>query len=464
MTCIKRLILLCMFAGCLIPCRGDETAADGREKVTINGRTLSVLTVPEIHEMGFTDYPDIPRDDNAAYDYIRAMNSMKIPTKKVMPNIKKAFDDFLSGDKKYQWVDGVGLEELIEKNVQTYELLEQAAAKPQCAFPMDSSGQEMMAGMLVPHLSGMRALARLVIARAAYRFYTKDTDGMIKDIQRLYQMIRALDHDVMLIGGLVRVAMLAMTHEFAEKVVLSGSADLATLGRIRTLAAENSKYIPRTEKYIGYEKIFGITTCKQIFKHSGMDMDMYNEILGLRIGGIENIDSDGKAAVGKLFSILYPDRLMIRDMERFYDRLIEIVSLPYLEMVELHGKDFDERLFETIPDWNIIARMLLPALSRTKTAMTKCKAKFSLIQLLCMLREFQLQNKKWPRKLDEIAEASAILDPFTGKGFLYKRSAHGFVLYSAGPNMKDDGGTGKDKDEKGITIKYQYNPKQGELQ
>jgi hypothetical protein len=33
------------------------------------------------------------------------------------------------------------------------------------------------------------------------------------------------------------------------------------------------------------------------------------------------------------------------------------------------------------------------------------------------------------------------VDPFTGEDLIYKPHAHGFLLYSVGLNMKDDGGT-----------------------
>ena len=31
-------------------------------------------------------------------------------------------------------------------------------------------------------------------------------------------------------------------------------------------------------------------------------------------------------------------------------------------------------------------------------------------------------------------------DPFSGKSFVYKQTAHGFRLYSLGANLRDDGG------------------------
>jgi hypothetical protein len=39
-------------------------------------------------------------------------------------------------------------------------------------------------------------------------------------------------------------------------------------------------------------------------------------------------------------------------------------------------------------------------------------------------------------------------DVFTGRPFIYRRTPEGFVLYSVGDNLKDDGGRGRDPDTK----------------
>ncbi len=48
------------------------------------------------------------------------------------------------------------------------------------------------------------------------------------------------------------------------------------------------------------------------------------------------------------------------------------------------------------------------------------------------------QPTGFPEKLP--ASAREILDPFSGKPFLYKKLPGSFVLYSVGPDGRDDGG------------------------
>jgi len=45
-------------------------------------------------------------------------------------------------------------------------------------------------------------------------------------------------------------------------------------------------------------------------------------------------------------------------------------------------------------------------------------------------------------------------DPFSGKPFVYRREGAGFLIYSWGPNLKDDGGkVGKTQDEGDIVMR-----------
>ena len=49
----------------------------------------------------------------------------------------------------------------------------------------------------------------------------------------------------------------------------------------------------------------------------------------------------------------------------------------------------------------------------------------------------------YPNSLAELVPnllPEAPIDPWSGKGLLYRRTEHGFILYSVGDNMQDDGG------------------------
>jgi hypothetical protein len=50
------------------------------------------------------------------------------------------------------------------------------------------------------------------------------------------------------------------------------------------------------------------------------------------------------------------------------------------------------------------------------------------------------RNGEYPAVLDDLARVPPF-DPFTGRPLRYKRTRHGFVLYSVGSNMRDDGGS-----------------------
>lgn len=65
------------------------------------------------------------------------------------------------------------------------------------------------------------------------------------------------------------------------------------------------------------------------------------------------------------------------------------------------------------------------------------------------LRLRRLKNGSYPATLDELVPEfidKLPTDPFSGKDLIYRREGKGFVVYSVGHNMKDDGGKGPAKD------------------
>ena len=58
---------------------------------------------------------------------------------------------------------------------------------------------------------------------------------------------------------------------------------------------------------------------------------------------------------------------------------------------------------------------------------------------------------RYPEKLAELRSKlgwHVPEDPFSGKDFSYKRRGDGFLLYSIGPNLKDDGGAEVERDRR----------------
>ena len=69
------------------------------------------------------------------------------------------------------------------------------------------------------------------------------------------------------------------------------------------------------------------------------------------------------------------------------------------------------------------------------------------------LKLYKAKNGTYTEKLEGLAPQflnEIPIDPFSGEKLIYKKSDKGFILYSLGPNMKDDGGIdAKEKKWKG---------------
>jgi len=80
------------------------------------------------------------------------------------------------------------------------------------------------------------------------------------------------------------------------------------------------------------------------------------------------------------------------------------------------------------------------------------------LQVALTLAAYQRDNKNYPNTLDALAPkylAKVPDDFFTGKPLVYRPTETGFLLYSFGPDWKDDQGRGKVGEPKGddITIR-----------
>jgi len=69
-------------------------------------------------------------------------------------------------------------------------------------------------------------------------------------------------------------------------------------------------------------------------------------------------------------------------------------------------------------------------------------------RLLLGLRRYHNANDHWPDSLEEIrtlVPEQALIDPYTEQRFMYRREASEFLLYSKGPNRRDDNGQHNEK-------------------
>lgn len=138
--------------------------------------------------------------------------------------------------------------------------------------------------------------------------------------------------------------------------------------------------------------------------------------------------------------------LIKRDVNQdipIYAGLEANAALPYYRTRDFwkHHKD---RL-EDLPWYAIVSKLAIPEMEATfmKTATFEALVRAFRTGLACRIHKGR--TGQYPESLEALVPAllnDVPIDPFTGRPLVYRREGEGFIVYSLGSNLKDDGGRG----------------------
>jgi hypothetical protein len=173
----------------------------------------------------------------------------------------------------------------------------------------------------------------------------------------------------------------------------------------------------------------------------------------------------------------------LRNINLWYDRLVEILTIEIrstrtheLERFEHEvflvrqriGKTYLVAQYFLGPDergeWigNIIIGLLLPSIDRMQGAVDRSQQSLTNLHLAFALAAYHADHGRYPDKLDDLAPKyppSLPLDLFSEKPLIYRLEGAGYLLYSVGPNGKDDEGRGNDDTPKGDDLAIRMPPR-----
>ncbi|MCW3055702.1 MAG: hypothetical protein JWN14_4872, partial [Chthonomonadales bacterium] len=135
--------------------------------------------------------PFIPESRNAAPVYLHAADAL------VLTNTEGEELRVSSGTQVNA--------DLLAKNQAAIELARQAAALPECRFPLHYDA-ENLAGILLPHLAKVRRLAEIVSAQAQSEARAGQTDAALDDVAVIFRMSEHLTPEPILISCMTAIA------------------------------------------------------------------------------------------------------------------------------------------------------------------------------------------------------------------------------------------------------------------
>ncbi len=100
---------------------------------------------------------------------------------------------------------------------------------------------------------------------------------------------------------------------------------------------------------------------------------------------------------------------------------------------------------------------------------SRSEAEMRLLRTDVAIELFRRKNLRYPNILSEVVPEyldAVPFDPFTGKPMLYRTTTNSYLLYSAGPDKKDDGGTPLTKSSRAaaqVSLYFETDPDKGDL-
>ncbi len=428
---------------------------------------------PEYFEALGIDEP--PTDGNYCIDFYRYMKDRRGDGGPGEPGTGDRFSIQLDQASKRPWSakDFPQIAAWLASNEKPLSVVHEATKRPEYFNPMrtwriEKNGPSSLLGSLLPNVQKNRELASTLCIRAMLRVNEGKMDETWQDLLACHRLARLLGRGACLIEYLVAVAIEQVastaTLAYLDRADLSAQQAIDRLKEMQSLSP-----MPSVADKIDLAERFMYLDCAQMLRRGGIGM------LETLSGG-SKVEKPTEEELKGLTRIDWEP--MLRDGNKWYDRMTAAGRAKTREEREKLFDQIDEDLkalkkegvgTENLakllsaksgePDKEVsraigkaLIGLMLPATRKVQTSSDRCEQIQRNLQLAFALHAFQKDTGKYPAKLGELAPkylATVPDDIFSGKPLIYRLEGKGYLLYSFGPNGKDDNGRWLDDDPPG---------------
>jgi hypothetical protein len=243
-----------------------------------------------------------------------------------------------------------------------------------------------------------------------------------------FNAARSIGDEQFLISQLIRTACVQVACRSTERVLAQGEPPREELEALQKLALLEDDF---NDLRIGMRG--ERASLQQVFEMTAQG----------KISGAELLDTREDGWGGRLFGWVARDRARAEQplMLKLMTKRVEIAKLPLHEQPEAE-KSADAEV-RALPTRAVLTRLLLPAVQKVSQASRRKHAFVRCLVVSLALERYRQEKGSWPDKLEALTPkylAGLPLDPYDGKPIRYRRVAEGVIVYSVGPDGKDDGG------------------------
>ncbi len=295
-------------------------------------------------------------------------------------------------------------------------------------------------------LAKYRRLARIMAARTVWYAYSGDIDAAINDEISLCKFGQLLQGQGLLIEQLVGIAVEALAHQRLMYILDRTDVPAEQLHRLQN----------KLENIFAHKQPIDLNNGEKAFWYaiiqSGFTDDGKGNGKMLKIAAPYFV-RDWKDAVRSFLAFSYPNRQQaLSEVEKMFAQAKrDLQTPPWQRKRETSSKS---AAFVDPPSMFKIQALAIEKIALISWRLRTDRA--ATLTILAVLR-FQKETSEFPENLTELVQNGYLnelpQDPFSNGPLSYRKTEDGFMLYSWGSDLKDDGGR-MPRNEKGYLMKY----------
>ena len=331
------------------------------------------------------------------------------------------------------------LSDWLEDNQGAIEALREGSQRPGFWSKYRSDETELSKGLVANAMEALPNYKRLAVAmrwQILYEAYKGDIDTALGDSVALAKFGGHLQGHGLLIEQLVGIAMEALTH----------NTFFVLLERLDVPADVLKNAQEQLDKQFGTQEPIISMEAEKVFWYDGIQRTFTDDGQGsgrVLVRGLAYVVTDDwKDNLWRLFSFSYPDRQeMVAKIDTYFGRFAEILAE---KPGDLRNEAIDDQEGNEVHIAPVMLKLNVPAYRRVSQLTWRMKTgREALLTVLAVMR-CEKEKGCYPSSLDELVKADYLkklpMDPYSNKPLVYKRTDDGFLLYSFGTNLIDDGG------------------------
>ncbi|NQT00626.1 MAG: hypothetical protein HQ580_01240 [Planctomycetes bacterium] len=373
--------------------------------------------------------PEVADTENAALLYESAallLKAQPVSEENLLEYLGDISDKFIKESLDSDKLDE--FKQLIGQDVvtQALSIVEQGTRRDSCRFDLD---YDEGLNMLLPHLSDLRDLARILCAKAYFEAKTGNPDTAWDMVPVQLKFADALRAEPVLISQLVRIYMIRLSCDTIKKLCEIAPPNVQQSGNIQSLLKDLDDIQPLIHSVDAERLLIG----EWVFNLTKDEMYTTN---------LQYNDEDDTGLFHKLiiFGITFKP-LFLADHAaylRFMHEGARFIERPYsCEPGKVLEKGIQKKRY-------ILTNILAVALGRVKVLHCEMIAELRIVQAGFALLQHKQTEDTFPATLDAL-KLQNINDPFSDGLLLYKTEGQSFILYSVGPDQKDNDGSPRQK-------------------